>query len=88
MRQKNLAQKLMYREHFFKGTLMSVLEIILWITGAFAAVVALGKMAHEKKCKEKKVSPACKQPLSSLKEESRKTCTPNPEKKESGHGGN
>lgn len=44
---------------------MSVLEILLWILGGFAAVLALGKLAHESKAKKNNVCSCCGQPLPS-----------------------
>lgn len=42
---------------------MGVLEIILWIVGFFAAVLALGKVIHEKRCKDKNICLCCGQLL-------------------------
>lgn len=42
---------------------MSILEIILWILGGFAAMLALGKVMHEKKCKDHNICSRCGQPL-------------------------
>ena len=55
---------------------MSVLEIILWIIGALAAVLALGKVMHEKKCEDTSICSSCGQSLPSPKDDSQNNSVP------------
>lgn len=51
---------------------MHIIEIILWIVGSLSALLALGKIMHEKKCKNKNVCACCGQPLATQKHETNK----------------
>ena len=47
---------------------MSLFEIILWVLGGLSALLALGKIMHEKECKDKNVCAYCGQSLPKPKE--------------------
>ncbi len=51
---------------------MSLFEIILWVLGGLSALLALGKIMHEKECKDKNVCAYCGQSLATQKHETNK----------------
>lgn len=59
-------------EVFCKRKIMHIIEIILWIVGSLSALLALGKIMHAKKCKNKNVCACCGQPLATQKHETNK----------------
>ena len=47
-------------------------EIVLWILGSLAALLALGKIRHEKRSKDNHVCSCCGQPLPPQKHQTHK----------------
>ena len=56
----------------YKGSIMHIFEILLWILGSLAALLALGKIRHEKRSKDSHVCSCCGQSLPPQKQQTHK----------------